>query len=102
MSSYPITHYFKEVARDMVANPAAFGVFGNAEGKLPKAKEKNGEFYIEGVVDFGTKVGTGQYRVVSLCRRDQAKVVLVKKYYSKTHYGTGSDAGKQPDFVEFR
>ena len=41
MPGQPISHYFKEVARDMVVNPKAYQVFGNAEGKLPKAKTKN-------------------------------------------------------------
>jgi hypothetical protein len=102
MPGQPISHYFKEVARDMVVNPNAYQVFGNAEGKLPKAKTKNGEYYIEAHVPFGQASGMGQFRVVCLCREDKAKTVLVKKYYSKTHYGTGEDAGKKPDFVEFQ
>lgn len=103
MSAHPISHYFKEVARDMVVNPKAYQVFGNAEKKLPKANSKNGEYYIEADVDFGIAEGRGQFRVVCLCREDKGKTVLLKKYYSKTHYGTGSDAGKgKADFVEFR
>lgn len=103
MSAHPISHYFKEVARDMVVNPNAYQVFGNAEGKLPKANKKHGEYYIEADVDFGIAEGRGQYRVVCLCREDKARTVLLKKYYSKNHYGTGVDAGKnKPAFVEFR
>lgn len=103
MSAHPISHYFKEVARNMVATPDRYQEFGNAEKKLPKANTKNGEYYIEADVNFGIAQGRGQYRVVCLCRKDKGKIVLLKKYYSKTHYGTGSDAGKgKPDFVEFR
>lgn len=93
---------FKEQARKMAfdAKNDRYQPFGNGEGHLPKAKK--GQFYIEGTVEFGTHVGAGQFRVVILCAYAKDQVDVLKKYYSKSHYGTGEDAGTRAAFVEFQ
>jgi guanyl-specific ribonuclease Sa len=87
----------KELARDMVDHPDRFNAFGNDQKILPKP-QKGGSF-IEGTVALGQAQGTGQYRVV--CELD-TKGKVVRKYWSASHYGTGSDASKKPAFVEFQ
>ncbi len=91
---------WRELARDMAANPAGYGRFANLEGKLPKVKDP--AHYIEGTVETGTATGRGQYRVVCLVEKVHRKFGVTKKYWTRTHYGTGSDAGKEPAFQEFR
>ncbi len=88
---------WRELARDMAANPGGYGVFGNGEKILPKAGR--GEYYIEGTVVTGQAQGAGQYRVVCLVNN---RGRVVKKYASATHYGDGSDARRKPAFIEFR
>ena len=93
----PVPAEAKEVARDMAFNPTGYAQFANNEKILPKTK--HADYYIEAVVPMGTSATpTGQYRVVCLVSGDK----VVKKYWSATHYGTGADAGKKPDFIEFQ
>jgi len=93
---------FKEHARKMAfdAKNHLYSEFKNKQGLLPAVKK--GQFYIEGTVDFGTREGDGQFRIVILCEYAKEKINVLKKYYSKNHYGTGTDAGKSPAFVLFR
>jgi guanyl-specific ribonuclease Sa len=94
----PVPAEAKETARQMAFSPTTYGVFGNAEGILPKAKK--GDYYIEAVVNMGmSATATGQYRVVCLV---SAHNKVLKKYWSATHYGTGADAGEKPAFLEFQ
>ena len=78
----------------MVVRPGSFRAFGN-DHQMP---QKGGSF-IEGTVELGQAQGTGQYRVV--CELDTDGKV-VRKYWSASHYGTGSDASKKPAFVGFQ
>jgi guanyl-specific ribonuclease Sa len=87
----------RELARDMAAFPARYREFGNNERILPRCRV--GQRYIEGVVQLGHAEGQGQYRVVCLVDDDDH---VLAKYWSATHYGTGADAGRRPDFVEFQ
>jgi guanyl-specific ribonuclease Sa len=91
---------WRELGRQMAYNPEAYRTFTNTEKKLPKA-DKN-QYYIEGLVDVGIREGGGQYRVVCLVGQDHGKLRVLKKYWTRTHYGTGTDAGKEPDFREFQ
>ena len=90
----------RELGRQMAYDPGAYQEFANIEKKLPKANKN--QYYIEGLVDVGIREGRGQYRVVCLVGQDHGKLRVLKKYWTRTHYGTGSDAGKEPDFTEFR
>jgi guanyl-specific ribonuclease Sa len=86
-----------ETGRQMSFDPAAFTVFGNDEGYLPRIEHN--QHYIEGVVALGrSATRNGQYRVVCLVDRKHG---VLKKYWSATHYGTGDDADKKPAFSEF-
>ncbi|MGB8686995.1 MAG: hypothetical protein WCD53_06615 [Microcoleus sp.] len=90
---------WRELARDMAFNPNAYGPFNNSEKKLPPATSS--QYYIEGTVPIGTALGTGQYRVVCLVDTVSGIPKVIRKYWSRTHYGTGADAGKGPAFQEF-
>jgi guanyl-specific ribonuclease Sa len=90
---------WRELARQMAANPSNYRKFDNLEKKLPKAVDS--QYYIEGTVSVGNTISTGQYRVVCLVGKDHGKLRVLKKYCSRTHYGTGVDAGKEEPFVEF-
>jgi guanyl-specific ribonuclease Sa len=92
----------KDVARDIVTTEgAAYGTFGNNEGLLPAAGRYDD--YYEGAVDIGIAAGTGQRRVVVLIKKNKGGTMTGNvKYYSPTHYGTGSDAGvTKADFYQF-
>lgn len=91
---------WRELARQMAANPGDYQEFGNKEKKLPKA-HKN-QYYIEGLVDVGIREGGGQYRIVCLVGKEHGKESVLKKYWTRTHYGTGSDAKKEAAFKEFQ
>ena len=88
----------KEVGREMANNPTGYREYNNnTSPRLPKPPEKSW-YYIEGRVDMGQAQGGGQYRVVCLVdNKDKVR----KKYYTPTHYGTGTDAGNGPDWIEF-
>jgi hypothetical protein len=91
---------WRELGRAMAAKPDAYQQFGNTERKLKKVKSPR--YYIEGTVNVGTATGTGQYRVVCLVDRVNGKLRVTNKFWSRSHYGTGSDAKKQPSFQEFK
>jgi hypothetical protein len=91
---------WRELGRAMAGNPDRYQPFGNSEGKLKKVKPP--QYYIEGTVTVGKPKGKGQYRVVCLVDPVKGKLRVTKKFLSRSHYGTGSDANKQPSFQEFR
>lgn len=92
--SHSLPQGARDAARDMRANgPRGYQEFGNNEGKLPKLG--HGERYVEAPVNIGTANGAGQYRLVG---KVDNKDKVVGTYYSETHYGTGADAGKGPNF----
>lgn len=93
-----VAHAVKELGRRMAARPTTYVTYKNKTSpRLPNAPK--GGYYIEGTVEMGRAEGRGQYRVVCLV---DLKDKVQKKYYSADHYGTGSDAGKKPTWVEFR
>ena len=93
-----VAHEAKELGRKMTANPGNYDEYGNRTSpRLPKPPK--GGYYIEGTVEMGRAEGRGQYRVVCLVDN---KDKVSKKYYTPDHYGTGSDAGKKPTWIEFR
>ncbi|UYC12716.1 ribonuclease domain-containing protein [Xanthomonas sp. CFBP 8445] len=91
--------YVRDAARDMaycitMANPiAACGstqvdvqVFGNAEGRLPKAGK--GQTYYEGKARRDPGGAAGTYRLVFLATDGKAKSTIAQRYYSADHYTT--------------
>lgn len=90
---------WRQLAREMKEDPNNYAEFFNNEHMLPKANKN--QYYIEGTVDVGIKEGEGQYRVVCLVGKDHGKIRVLTKYWTRTHYGTGSDVNKEHPFREF-